>query len=51
MSRVIRVSDEVYQWMQEWAKKRGHSFVSPDNLLRAVFGLKQSGKKQIKSNE
>jgi hypothetical protein len=50
VSKVIIVSDEVYQFLQDWAKSMGYSFVSPDNILRAILELKQSGNKQIKTN-
>ena len=45
---VIRISAEVFKRIQDEAIARRFSFVSPDNVLRAIFGMKQAGKKQAK---
>lgn len=48
MSKVVRISNAVIRRLQGEAKARGGEFASPDNILRAVLGMEQTGKKRIK---
>lgn len=43
---VIRISNQLFQKLQEEARQMGWVFISPDNLLRGLLGMEQVGKKR-----
>lgn len=44
---VIRISDEVFRRLQDEARELQEPFVSPDNLLRYLLKMPQTGTKKI----
>lgn len=45
-SHVIRISDKVFNRLQDEARAAGLAFVSPDNVLRHILKMPQEGRKR-----
>ena len=49
MSRVVRISDEVFKALQDKAREQGLAFASLDNVLRFMFNMPQAGRKRARA--